>query len=479
MNQQIPLQKRLLTDPDAVISDLQCELDDSAAITELTAQGESLQKLLVRRDALIEQRRARNAAVGRLKRAGQSIDQEVDGVRQLSADIDALESQIDEVVRRVASVADDAGAASEPPALPGQFRAVEIPAGEQSDVTIVSLDQATAEQRAAWDRYADGHPAATHYHQYAWRTLIEAQCGVECIYLMALDERGSTVGLLPAVMMRSRLFGAYLLSMPFLVYGGALADHESIRRRLADHLHGMAAGLGASRTELRETQPREGWRTSTGKVSMVLALPEDPAELNRQLGTKVRAQVKRAAREPVNFEIGGLELVRDFYRVFSEKMRDHGTPVYPRRFFDAILQQFPESVRIAAVRRNGRIVAAAVLVRYRDTMEVPWAAARRRYDATSVNMYLYHQVLELACREGCRCFDFGRSTRDATTYRFKRQWGAQPCQLYWHAQAAPGQQLSDDDGPGTVMSVAVSLWRHLPVPLANTLGPLISTRLPW
>ncbi len=160
-------------------------------------------------------------------------------------------------------------------------------------------------------------------------------------------------------------------------------------------------------------------------------------------------------------------------------MRDHGTPVYDKRLFFDISRTFSNSTSVAIVRLKGKPVAAAFMVKYRNTVEVPWAASMPNHDVLGVNMFLYHSLLQQAVSGGYRYFDFGRSTRDGSTYRFKKQWGAKPYPLSWNIKPVSDLQTISGDASSAKFRVAIGAWKILPVWLANRLGPPISGQLPW
>jgi hypothetical protein len=157
-----------------------------------------------------------------------------------------------------------------------------------------------------------------------------------------------------------------------------------------------------------------------------------------------------------------------------------GTPVYPRRFFDEVLAGLGDKISVMVVYLEGTPVSTALLVRWRDSIKVPWAATLHSVNPMAINMRLYWELLQHAIDLRCQKFDFGRCTRDAGTYRFKAQWGALPIQLYWRTHA-----LEDVDSVTTVLNNrskldgAVRIWSKLPLTVANLLGPTISHRLPW
>jgi serine/alanine adding enzyme len=236
----------------------------------------------------------------------------------------------------------------------------------------------------------------------------------------------------------------------------------------------LAIDSGCSYLEMRDVKSQPGdWQLRTDKVGMLRPLPESLELFSRQVGSKLRSQVKRADRERPEVAIGGVELLCDFHEVFSQNMRDVGTPALPRKFFKAVLERGGDECRIVAIRLGSIPVAAGFLITYGGRTEIPWAACRADAKPLGMNMKLYWEALSFAIRRGSRTFDFGRSTIGAGTFRFKQQWGASPVQLHWHRWE---RRPSGEGGAGKTASF---LWKKLPMPLANVLSPLISPTLPW
>lgn len=337
---------------------------------------------------------------------------------------------------------------------------------------------------AGWDEYVDRHPLASAYHVAAWPQAVAKLFRLESYFLTAQGPDEQLCGVLPLVRQKSLLFGDRLTSLPYFNYGGALADDPAIRRALMERAAGLGRDLGVDQVEFRDIEPPPvDWPVRTDKVTMLLGLPDSVEALDRQLGSKLRSQVKRAGRERPELRVGGAELLDDFYAPFCEVMHELGTPVYPRRFFEGLLAAVPAACTLVSVRIGGQPMGAAWLVQHRDAMEIPWAATTAAAKPRAVNMFLYHEVLKLAVTRGLARFDFGRSTVDSGPYRFKKQWGAQPVQLHW-AQWTPKardatRQTTRPPESGGPVDKAMSVWRRLPLSLANRLGPLISPKLPW
>jgi FemAB-related protein (PEP-CTERM system-associated) len=344
----------------------------------------------------------------------------------------------------------------------------------------ISISLLTPEQYNAWDDYVNQHKHASIYHLSQWKTLIEQTFNHRCFYLLARNENNQICGVLPCVNLNSRLFGNFFVSMPYFNYGGALADSDEIKQQLNHYLQHIASQLKVSHIQYRESEARQfnELPLNTDKVNMVLTLPESPEALGKLIGSKRRSQIKRPIREGVTHTIGGMELLDDFYQVFCFNMRDLGTPVYSKIFFKNILEQFEPHTRIVVVYWQGKPVSAGFLMRYRDRLEIPWASTVQYANKISVNMYLYWQILCFAIETQCTEFDFGRSTINEGTYRFKRQWGAEPQQCYWYYWVPAQGELPNLSPKNKKFELAISIWKKLPLAITNRLGPLIVKNLP-
>lgn len=346
----------------------------------------------------------------------------------------------------------------------------------RQSAAVASVEDQCAKE---WNAYVARHAGASLYHRYEWRRVISAVFRHDTHYFIARDASGAVCGLVPLVRLRSLLFGDFLVSMPYFNYGGIVADDELVARTLREHVATFAGTLGVSHVELRHDAPVcADWAVRTDKVSMCLDLPQSAGALDRQLGSKLRAQIKRPVREGAACVQGHAELLNDFYTVFARNMRDLGTPVYPRSFFAAILQALADQARLFVVRWRGAPVAAGLVIGDRGRLEIPWASSLREANAIGVNMLLYWNVLEYACQQQYASFDFGRSTVDAGTYRFKKQWGAQPRQLYWHYWLRAGGEPPLMNHSNPKYRLAIAAWQRLPLAVANRVGPLLVRNLP-
>ena len=331
----------------------------------------------------------------------------------------------------------------------------------------------------AWDAYVAGRADASLYHMWSWRRVFERAFGHETVYLAAMED-AAIRGVLPLVVFRNRVFGRFAVSLPFVNYGGVCADQTWIAAQLVDQAASVARRLKLSHVELRHDARRfPEFHGRQHKVSMVLPLQSDAEAQWRGLDRKVRNQVRKAQGSGLTSRSGGAALLDRFYDVFSRNMRDLGTPVYSSRFFREVFDALPDVARVHLVEASsGVTAAAAVTLSHRGIVEVPWASSRREYLAQSPNNLLYWSIIQEAIAQGGTALDFGRSTPNEGTYRFKQQWGAQPRQLYWEYALIDGAAPVDLSPKNRRFEQAIAVWKHLPLAVTNRLGPHIVRCIP-
>ena len=352
------------------------------------------------------------------------------------------------------------------------------------DILPVDITIAGDWDAKAWDAYALSAGVDGHFHAYAWRNVIWRALKHRPHYLIA-RRQGSVTGILPLFDVRSRLFGRSLISVPFLNGGGILADDDASAIALLRRADDLVRQGGYRYAELRHRQafPLAGdLACRQHKVAMRLSLPDHPDSLFERFKAKLRSQVRRPVKAGARAQIiNGQNIVsRDidnFYQVFSENMRDLGTPVFPKSLFRETSGSFGEQAWLTIVWLDGHPAAAGLMVGFGDAVEMIWASSLRCFNRLAVNMLLYWEAMRTAIEQGYRTFDFGRCTEDGPTHRFKAQWGAEPVPLHWY-YAGDTDRIPDVSPTNPRFHIAVRAWQNLPIPIANRLGPVIARSLP-
>ncbi|MBN1591385.1 MAG: FemAB family PEP-CTERM system-associated protein [Pirellulales bacterium] len=299
-------------------------------------------------------------------------------------------------------------------------------------------------------------------------------------HLLVASQGGQPVGVLPLAFVKSRLFGRFLVSLPYINSAGVIAEDNEIATALIDRAVELADDLDVRHLELRHERPVEHPALGgeiTNKVLMRLPLPDSSKELWDGLKAKVRNKVRKGEKQGFTIHWGSQDLLADFYAVFSRNMRDLGTPVFGERLFLAILTQFQNEAELCVVRAGRQPIAAGLLVHGDGATEVPSASSLRDFNSTNANDLMYWHLLQRAVERGQRLFDFGRSTVDGNTFVFKKKWGARPEPTVWQYYTRKGAaaDFRPDSGKYDRM---IAAWRRLPVWATRLIGPSIIRGIP-
>jgi FemAB-related protein (PEP-CTERM system-associated) len=339
---------------------------------------------------------------------------------------------------------------------------------------------AQEDDRQAWDEYARRHPKGLAYHQFAWKSALNAAYGFNARYLLA-EHNGRVHGLLPLILFPSPFFRKQYISLPFCDVGGVLADTPQIADRLVEYVMEMARRDKIPCVKLRmerDPEKTEDAVVSPQKERMTLELPGSSDQLLAGLKAKVRSQVKKPMRDGLSARVGGVELLDDFYSIFVQNMRDLGSPTHSRRWIEAVMRCYGQQARIAAVYTSqGEPAAAGVMLLHPAAVSNPWASSLRVYKQLNPNMLLYWTMLSFAADNGFPRFDFGRSTPGGGTYKFKQQWGAKGIPLQWTDLLNP-PVIATSVGPSPLRTAAAKAWRQLPLGLTVFLGPRLRRYIP-
>lgn len=335
----------------------------------------------------------------------------------------------------------------------------------------LAVRAAGASDEARIEAFLAAHPGATPFHRPAWSRAVERATGHAAHYLLA-EQGGAVAGLLPLTHIRSRLFGSALVSAGFGVGGGILACSEGAAAALAGEAAALAGRFGCG-AELRGGPVPEGWARAEGDYAgFARDLPSDEAQILAAIPRKQRAEVRRALGYGLEVEIG-----RDLathYRIYSESVRNLGTPVFPRALFEAMLDEFGADADILTVRRRDGEALASVLSFYFKNVVYPyWGGGIFQARAARANELMYFALMRHAAGRGCSRFDFGRSKTDTGAFAYKKNWGFEPRPLAYAHWA--GRRETNPLSPRYRLQVA--LWKRLPLPVANLAGPILARGL--
>jgi FemAB-related protein (PEP-CTERM system-associated) len=354
---------------------------------------------------------------------------------------------------------------------------------------MITIDIASDADQSSWNSFVGQQNISQHWFRWEWRQILSSIFGHQPYYLIARQsttgsEEQSVVGIFPLFHVRSFLFGNALISVPYLNGGGIIAANKEVEEALLNKASVLAEDIEADYVEMRLREHYSigdiDLRVRSHKVAMELRLQNDAEAQFMSFPAKLRSQIRRPTKSGVFAEVAAhddRDALNDFYQVFAENMRDLGTPVYPRQLFVEATKQFGKESRIIVARLNRTPVAAGIIIGSGSKIEIPWASSLRAHNKLSPNMLLYWEAIKASCESGYELFDFGRSSPDSGTFRFKKQWGAKPRQLHWYYLLRRGE-VPDVNPNSKKFALLVQIWRRMPIAATKVVGPLVTRALP-
>src|SRR5579862_1292002 len=331
------------------------------------------------------------------------------------------------------------------------------------------------EDAGQWDAFVEQHPCGTVFHLTAWKNCIEESFGYRSEYLVAAEGRDIR-GVLPIFLVQNPILKKALISVPFAVSGGILADSPEVREALFHRVKELGQRLGVEYIDLRNYYPQQApvepnvdrYSTFTKTVC-----PSEEA-LFESLPKKTRNMVRKALKTPFQTRIATGD-ISNFEKLHSITLRRLGTPCFPKLHFRRILKYFKDKVDVREVVLDGQVMAVSMNFFLRGNMHTYYAAADPAQAALAPNTFMYFDHLRWAGQNGFKEFEFGRSKKGTGPYEFKTHWGNEMRDLPYNIVLVRGQEVPNYTQQNRKFTLATNLWKHVPMPVARVLGPHLIT----
>jgi FemAB-related protein (PEP-CTERM system-associated) len=349
----------------------------------------------------------------------------------------------------------------------------------RSKITVQQADLHDANDVARLDAWVMAHEHGLPFHRPKWLTAIEAGTGQKAHCVIA-ESAGELIAILPFHLVHSPLFGRALVSSGFAVGGGILSNCATATRRLAASICDLAERWSCPTVELRGgSMPGGDWiEKHDSHVNFLKPLQADDETELLAIPRKQRAEVRKGLENGLTVETGRLQRDLDsHYAVYSESVRNLGTPVFPKSLMSSVIEAFGEEADILTVLHDGGPVASVLSLYHKGTVMPYWGGGVWDARRLRANDVMYYALMTHARQRGCTHFDFGRSKTGSGAHHFKKNWGFEPEPLAYAVHTAHGQVPRDINPNSPKYKAQIALWQKLPLPVANRLGPWIAKGL--
>ncbi len=326
-----------------------------------------------------------------------------------------------------------------------------------------------------WDAFVDAAPDATFFHRSGWKTVLENAFGHATFFIYA-ERAGQIEGILPLAQIKSLLFGNTLISTPFCVYGGIVANNGEAADLLRARACDLAQQLKVDALELRNLKPSShAWPTKALYVTFRKEIDPDPEINLKAIPRKQRAMVRKGIKAGLESEVD--DDWQRLYRVYSESVRNLGTPVFPAKLFRLLRQVFADDCEVLMITHEGKDIAGVMSFYFRDQVLPYYGGSVSQARALKGNDFMYWELMKRAGERGVKIFDYGRSKEGTGSYSFKKNWGFTPEPLYYENYLVKSDSIPEINPMNPKYQLFIKAWKKLPLPMANTIGPFLARSL--
>ena len=328
---------------------------------------------------------------------------------------------------------------------------------------------------AKWDAFVENCPEATFFHRAGWKTVLEKAFNHPTFYLY-VEREGEIEGILPLSQIKSLFFGNTLISTPFCVYGGIVAINEQAETVLRSAACKLAEKRQVDALEIRNLESyEEGWPTKELYVTFRKAIDPDPEVNLKAIPRKQRAMVRKGIKAGlISEEDSGWHRL---YQVYSESVRNLGTPVVSAKYFQILREVFGKDCRVLMVQHKEQDIAGVMSFYFRDQVLPYYGGSRSVARSVKGNDFMYWELMRRSAEEGIRVFDYGRSKEGTGSYSFKKNWGFTPEPLYYQYFLVKSDRIPEINPMNPKYQMFIKAWKKLPLPIANVVGPILARNL--
>lgn len=320
-----------------------------------------------------------------------------------------------------------------------------------------------------WDKFANQY--GTFFHLSAWLDVIKATYRFQPEYHF-WEQDGSVVGIFPAFLVKRPFAGTALISNPFSVSCGPLfADHLSGHSpEVFASIENIAREAKADYIELRDISDLPAhWQGQQYFANFALELSPNHEDNLQHIPNRQRAIIRKADAQGLTL-IHHQDLKR-FHRIYARSLRNLGTPIYPLRYFKALQTFFSDQIHMVSVHHQNQDLTTVLCFTHNGKLMPYYGGGIHEARQANSFPWMYWQLMKFGVDNGLPTFDFGRSPIGSGAFQFKKNLGFASREMNYGFLSLDGG-IPDFSPESGLVQHLTSIWRHVPLPLANLVGPL-------
>jgi len=333
----------------------------------------------------------------------------------------------------------------------------------------MNIKQLDSNNKKRWDEFVCSQNNGTFFHLAGWKDVIEKAFGHNTFFIYT-EENGVITGVLPLAQVKSFLFGNSLVSLPFCVYGGILASSDEAYCALENAAIEKAKEKNVDHLELRfKDESKTNWKSKDLYVTFRKEIDPDVEQNLKNIPRKQRAMVRKGIKADLTSEID--RSVDRFYEAYARSVHALGTPVFSKKYFQVLMEEFGDRADILTITKDGRLISSVLSFYFKDEVLPYYGGGTSEARAVKGNDFMYWELMRRSCEKGIKVFDYGRSKEGAGSYSFKKNWGFEPVPLHYQYYLVKAKEVPDLNPMNPKLQMFIKAWQKMPFAMTKIIGP--------
>ena len=331
--------------------------------------------------------------------------------------------------------------------------------------------------RDKWNLYLRNQPYSIAWHSWDWHHVVIKQFPHQFFPLAAL-RADSIIGVFPLYRLDYGKHRNALISVPFAVAGGIVADTPEIENLLLKESINLSKTIGTEKIVMKQYKRRiEGdLRTDDTYFNRELSLKAGPDTLWNNLNDKNRELIRLAQKDNLTLQFPCNDLAL-FYKLVFRHHHRMGIPCVSKKYVSDLVDSKMYST--AVIYSNSKPLAATMVKEYKKSISFPFSAQYYDNDQCKRALYkLYWDLIKNYCDKGFEIFHSGRMPANEDVPEYRLGWGGEQHNYYY--QYYPNTTLATESSKkrGWKRTLFTNAWKSLPGFIANSVSPFVIKNFP-
>jgi hypothetical protein len=332
--------------------------------------------------------------------------------------------------------------------------------------------------RNDWEQYIQDNPDSIAWQSYQWSAVLGRHYQIDFYPLAAIDN-SRLCGVLPLYHIKTARGKDMLMSVPYAVAGGIVADNDDAATLLLEKAIDLSRQFNSCNITFKQYKIKISGelRTDDNYYNRELNIARDHNEIWTEISDANKEFIEGSGKYDLVLEYPSND-VNSFYKLLLKHHHVRGVPCVSRNWIADLIAFKMYSV--AVLKLNGNIVAGTMVKEFKDTVSFPFTCIPDMSEKSRMSACnLYWKLITHFASRGRRIFHSGRIPVTDDTDAYRLGWGGTKYNYYYQYYPDNSSVKSEyAKKKGRKREIFEACWKMMPLSLARRVGPVIVRQFP-